>query len=141
MNQGNQSDLLRVGLLGCGVVGSEVARLLAANQSDFASRSGAALEITKIAVRTIKDRPGIDKSLFTTDAQSVVNDPEIDVIIEVMGGIDEAKDLLFTAIKNGKSVITANKALLAKHGNELFHAADDAGVDFYYEAEIGRAHV
>lgn len=139
MNQRNKSDLLRVGLLGCGVVGSEVARLLAANQSDFASRSGAALEITKIAVRTIKDRPGIDKSLFTTDAQSVVNDPDIDVVIEVMGGIDEAKELLFTAIKNGKSVITANKALLAKFGNELFHAADDAGVDFYYEAAVAGA--
>jgi homoserine dehydrogenase len=76
---------------------------------------------------------------FTTDAQSVINDPEIDIVIEVMGGIDPARELILAAIKNGKSVVTANKALLASHGADLFTAADNKGVDLYYEAAVAGA--
>lgn len=131
---------LRVGMLGCGVVGSEVARLMEANQVDLAARSGSSLKIVKIAVRDLhRIRPGLDPQLFTTDADSVVNDPNIDLIIEVMGGVEPAHQLILTAMKNGKAVVTANKALLAKYGAELFHASDEADVDLYYEAAVAGA--
>ena len=131
---------LSIGMLGCGVVGSHVARLLSEDSGDFAARSGANLTLSKVAVRdTTKSRDHVSASVMTSDARSVVNDPSIDIIIEVMGGIEPARELLLTAIKSGKSVITANKALLAKHGAELFEAADKNGVDLYYEAAVGGA--
>ena len=127
-------------MLGCGVVGSSVARLLREDSGDFAARSGATLELTKVAVRDISTkRDHVSASIVTTDASSVVNDPSIDIVIEVMGGIEPARELLLTAIRNKKSVITANKALLAVHGAELFDAADKNGVDLYYEAAVGGA--
>lgn len=131
---------LKVGMLGAGVVGSQIARLLIANKSDLASRAGANLELVAIAVKdsTLK-RDGIPTALLTTDAKSIVNDPQIDLVIEVIGGIDPAKDLILTALNNGKSVVTANKALLAKHGAELYAAADKANVDLYYEAAVAGA--
>ena len=131
---------LKVGMLGAGVVGSQIARLLIANKSDLASRAGANLELISIAVKDSKlKRDGIPAALLTTDAKSIVNDPQIDLVIEVIGGIDPAKDLILTALKNGKSVVTANKALLAKHGAELYAAADKANVDLYYEAAVAGA--
>ncbi len=132
--------VLRVGLLGAGHVGAEVFRLMIANQDDLAARSGVGLVITRVAVRELKsDRPGIDRALLTDDADSVVSDPNIDLIIEVMGGIEPARSLILKAMENGKAVVTANKALLAKHGAELFHASDLADVDFYYEAAVAGA--
>ena len=83
--------------------------------------------------------PLVDSTLFTTDAQSVVTNPEIDIIIEVMGGIEPARELILKAFANGKSVVTANKALLATHGSDLYSAADKAGVDLYYEAAVAGA--
>ena len=129
-----------IGMLGCGVVGSQVAALLEKNNAELSTRAGAKLILKKIAVRDIKAaREGINQSLFTTDAQSVIDDAEIDIIIEVMGGIDPARELILAAIKNSKSVITANKALLASHGADLFTAADNKGVDLYYEAAVAGA--
>jgi homoserine dehydrogenase len=131
---------LKVGMLGCGVVGSQIARLLVENKSDLTSRAGANLELAKVAVKNINTkREGISSSLLTDDAKSIVNDPEIDLIIEVIGGISPAKELILTAIKNGKSVVTANKALLAQAGAELYTAADNANVDLYYEAAVAGA--
>jgi len=131
---------LKVGMLGCGVVGSQIARLLVENKSDLTSRAGANLELVKIAVKNMSTkREGISSSLLTDDAKSIVNDPEIDLIIEVIGGISPAKELILTAIKNGKSVVTANKALLAQAGAELYTAADNANVDLYYEAAVAGA--
>ena len=127
-------------MLGCGVVGSQIARLLVENKSDLTSRAGANLELVKVAVKDIKTkREGIPSNLLTDDAKSIVNDPEIDLIIEVIGGINPAKELILTAIKNGKSVVTANKALLAQSGAELYAAADNANVDLYYEAAVAGA--
>jgi homoserine dehydrogenase len=127
-------------MLGCGVVGSQIARLLVENKSDLTSRAGANLELVKVAVKNINTmREGISSSLLTDDAKSIVNDPEIDLIIEVIGGISPAKELILTAIKNGKSVVTANKALLAQAGAELYTAADNANVDLYYEAAVAGA--
>lgn len=131
---------LKVGMLGCGTVGSQVARLMVANKADLRSRAGAELELVKVAVRdTSVKREGISSNLITEDAQSVVNDPSIDLIIEVMGGISPAKELILTALKNGKSVVTANKALLAKDGAALYEAASNANVDLYYEAAVAGA--
>ena len=131
---------LKVGMLGCGVVGSQIARLLVENKSDLTSRAGANLELVKVAVKNIKTkREGIPSNLLTDDAKSIVNDPEIDLIIEVIGGITPAKELILAAIKNGKSVVTANKALLAQAGAELYAAADNANVDLYYEAAVAGA--
>ncbi len=127
-------------MLGCGVVGTQVARLLAHHQQELSTRSGARLVLSKIAVRDKSiTREGVDSSLLTTDANSVVTDPEIDLVIEVMGGIDPARDLILSAIANGKSVVTANKALLATHGADLYSAADKQGVDLYYEAAVAGA--
>ena len=127
-------------MLGCGVVGSNVARLLHEDSGDFAARSGATLTLVKVAVKNASvKREHVPSTIITDDAHSVVNDPSIDIIIEVMGGIEPARELLLTAIKNGKSVVTANKALLGLHGAELFEAADKNGVDLYYEAAVGGA--
>jgi homoserine dehydrogenase len=97
------------------------------------------MELARIAVRTIKPHDGINPALFTTDPFSIVNDPEIDLIIEVMGGIEPARELIMTAIENRKSVVTANKALLASHGAEMFTAAYAKGEDIYYEASVAGA--
>ncbi len=131
---------LRVALLGCGVVGSAVARLLTEHHDDLAARVGRPLAVVGIAVR----RPGRDRSetglapeLFTTDAQSLV--AQADVVIEVIGGIEPARSLILAAMKHGASVVTANKALLAEDGPTLYAAAQDFGVDLYYEAAVAGA--
>ena len=130
---------VRIGMLGCGVVGSSVARLLLADTAELSTRAGVKMELSRIAVRTIKPYEGISPALFTTDPFSIVNDPEIDLIIEVMGGIEPARELIMTAIENRKSVVTANKALLASHGAEMFTAAYAKGEDIYYEASVAGA--
>ena len=134
----NSQKTLSVGMLGCGVVGGEVARLIVANQKDLTARSGAKLDLVKIGVRNLA-RSNVAKDLLTTDLESIVKDKNIDLIIEVIGGIEPARTLILEAFANGKSVVTANKALLAKHGAELFAAADKSGVDLYYEAAVAGA--
>jgi homoserine dehydrogenase len=126
-------------MLGCGVVGSQVARLLQSDEQELSERSGALLVLKKIGVRSNAAREGINPLMITTDLNSIVIDPEINIVIEVMGGIEPARTLILEAIKNKKSVITANKALLATHGHELFNAADAAKVDLYYEAAVAGA--
>ena len=130
---------VRIGMLGCGVVGSSVARLLLADTAELSTRAGVKIELSRIAVRTIKPYEGINPALFTTDPFSIVNDPEIDLIIEVIGGIEPARELIMTAIENRKSVVTANKALLASHGAEMCTAAYAKGEDIYYEASVAGA--
>ena len=110
-------DVLRVALLGCGSVGTQVARLLKEQAEDLAVRAGARLELAGIAVRRLAHpRPGIDPSLLTVDAMALATRPDIDIVIEVIGGIEPARSVLLAAMKTGKSVVTANKALLAEQG-------------------------
>lgn len=131
---------MKVALLGGGVVGSQVARLLQEGVSDFAARSGEPLEIVGVAVRDLaRERPGIPRDLLTDDPQALVTRGDVDVVIELMGGIDPARGLIELAIANGASVVTANKALMATHGAELAEAADAAGVDLFYEAAVAAA--
>jgi len=134
------SKTLKIAMLGCGVVGSQVARLLIANKADLSTRAGANLELVKVAVRNPKSKDyGVPDELLTSDLKSIVNDPQVDLVIELLGGIEPARELILTALKNGKSVVTANKALLAKHGAELYAAADNANADLYYEAAVAGA--
>src|SRR3954464_7833667 len=131
---------LRVALLGCGVVGSEVARLLTEQAVDLHARVGRPLELVGIAVRRgNRTRPGIDPALFTTDAEGLVARPDIDLVIEVIGGIEPARSLILTALGHGASVVTANKALLAEDGATLFAAAEQAKADLYFEASVAGA--
>lgn len=131
---------LRVAVLGCGTVGGEVVRLLLAQADDFTARIGRPLELVGIAVRRAgKERPGIDPALFTTDAQTLVSRTDIDLVIEVIGGIEPARTLILTALASGASVVTANKALLAEDGATLYDAAERAGADLYYEAAVAGA--
>jgi homoserine dehydrogenase len=131
---------LKVALLGCGVVGSEVARRLTSQASDLAARVGADVDLVGIGVRSPdRARSGIDPTLLTTDLAGLVTRTDVDVVVELMGGLEPARELVLTALKRGASVVTANKALLAVHGAELYEAADAAGVDLYYEASVAGA--
>jgi homoserine dehydrogenase len=135
-----QAQPLRIALLGCGVVGSAVARLLTENAADLTARIGRPMEIVGVAVRRPdKDRAetGVDASLFTTDAADLVS--RADVVIEVIGGIEPARTLILSAMKHGASVVTANKALLAEDGPRLYEAAQECDVDLYYEASVAGA--
>jgi homoserine dehydrogenase len=130
---------LRVALLGAGAVGSQVAALLLKHGDELADRAGAALELVGIAVRDI-DAPretDLPRELFTTDAESLIIGA--DIVIELMGGIEPAKTYLLQAINSGADVVTANKALLATHGPEIFDAADQVGAQVYYEAAAAGA--
>jgi homoserine dehydrogenase len=132
---------LKVALLGCGVVGSEVARLMTTTGSDLAARIGSPVELSGIAVRRparARNLP-VDPALFTTDSRELAARPDNDVVIEVIGGIEPARSLILSAMEAGASVVTANKALLAERGAELHAAADKFGVDLYYEAAVAGA--
>ena len=130
---------IQIGLLGCGTVGTGVAKLLIENQDLLTARVGAELNLKWVADIDIETDRGIQfpTGVLTTDAQKVLNDPEIDMVIEMIGGEGLAKDLMLQAINNGKHIVTANKALLAAHGNELFAAAARKGVDLAFEASVG----
>jgi len=130
---------LRLALLGCGVVGSAVVRLLEEQSAELAARVGAPLELAGIAVRRPNRHPGIDPALLTTDAHALVTRDDVDIVIEVIGGIEPARSLLLAALTSGKSVVSANKALLAEDGASLHAAAGAAGVDLYYEAAVAGA--
>ena len=136
----DESAPLKVALLGCGVVGSQVARLLIEQAEDLRARIGRPLELVGIAVRRIAlERPGIDRALLTDDALSLASRPDVDLVIELLGGIEPARSLILAAISAGSSVITANKALLASDGGTIYAAAESAGVDVYYEAAVAGA--
>src|SRR6201999_2248209 len=132
--------VLRVALLGCGVVGTQVARLLAEQADDLAVRTGARLEVAGIAVRRMSHpRPGVDPALLTTDAVGLATRPDVDIVIEVIGGIEPARALILAALEHGKPVVTANKALLAEHGEQVHAASRAFGADLYYEAAVAGA--
>lgn len=130
---------LRVALLGGGSVGAQVARLLLEQSDELANRVGAGLELIGIAVRDVDAERTVDlpKHLFTTDAESLILGA--DVVIELMGGIEPARSYILLAINSGADVVTANKALLAAHGPELFEAADQVGAQLNYEAAVAGA--
>jgi homoserine dehydrogenase len=129
---------IKVGLLGLGTVGSGTFNVLKRNQEEIMRRAGRAIEITMVAVRNVERAKEIvnGEVEIVTDGNLVVNHPDIDIVVELIGGNDVAKDLVLKAIANGKHVVTANKALIAKHGNEVFKAAQDKGVMVAFEAAV-----
>ncbi|WP_018156611.1 homoserine dehydrogenase [Demetria terragena] len=138
MSRTDSQGALRIALLGCGTVGSSVARRLLDGPEDFAQRIGRPIELVGIAVRDVdKARPGIPTELLTTDAEGLVADA--DLVVELMGGLEPARALILRAIGHGASVVTANKQLLGADGPSLYEAASAAGVDLQYEAAVAAA--
>ena len=129
---------VRIGLLGCGNVGAALVGLLAQQGDDIEARTGLRLELTRVAVRDLtKDRgAALPAGALVDDAAAVVADPDVDVVVELISGIEPARSLVLDALKAGKPVVTGNKALLADHGAELYAAADTAGVDLLFEAAV-----
>ena len=130
---------INIGLLGCGTIGTGVAKILIKNRDLIRSRVGADLNLKYVADIDLKTDRGIrfDNGVFISDAYKVVDDPDIDIIIELIGGEGVARELILRAIDKGKQVVTANKALLAIHGNAIFKAATEKGVDLAFEAGVG----
>ena len=130
---------LKVALLGCGTVGSAVLRLLHEQADDLTARIGRPVEVAGIAVRRPDHHRDVPAELLTTDAETLVRRDDVDLVVEVIGGIEPARTLIQAAIESGKSVVSANKALLAEDGVALHAAAAKAGVDLYYEAAVAGA--
>jgi homoserine dehydrogenase len=130
---------INIGLLGCGIIGTGVAKILIKNADLIRSRVGADLNLKYVADIDLKTDRGIrfDNGVFIGDAHKVVDDPDIDIIIELIGGKGIARELILKAIDKGKQIVTANKALLAVHGNAIFKAATQKGVDLAFEASVG----
>lgn len=128
-----------IALLGCGTVGSQVVRLLTEHADDLGARVGAPVRLAGIAVRRPRRHPDVPAELLTTAASELVTREDVDVVVEVIGGIEPARALLLDALRAGRSVVTANKALLAEHGADLFAAADASGADLYFEAAVAGA--
>lgn len=140
LNDSNPApDRIRIGLLGCGTVGTGVCRILRDNATDIRSRLGVPVEVARIAVANLgKPRDAVvPADRLTTDPREVIEDPDIQVVVEVIGGYEPARELLLEALARGKHVVTANKALLARHGAEVFRAADEAHRDVIFEASVG----
>jgi len=143
-SSGGAGGPLRIALLGCGVVGSQVARLLNEQARDLAARAGGPLEIAGIAVRQpgLSGRPGlaaVEPALLTGDAEALVTRPDVDIVVELIGGIEPARSLVLAALDAGRPVVTANKALLASEGTALHRAAGENGADLFYEASVAGA--
>ena len=132
------SRTIRVGLLGCGNVGGALVPLIEQQADMIQARTGLRLEVTRVAVRNVSRDRGLTfaDDVLTRDAHAVVVDPEIDLVVEVIGGIEPARELIMTALASGKPVVTGNKELLANVGSELFAAAESSGVDLLFEAAV-----
>ena len=132
---------LKVAVLGCGAVGSQVVRLLTEQHDDLAARVGAPVELVGVAVRRLEAPREIEVAggLLTTDAAGLVTRDDVDLVVEVIGGLEPARSLILSALEHGASVVTANKALLAEDGPTLFEAAAKAERDLYYEAAVAGA--
>jgi len=130
---------LGVAVLGMGNVGAEVVRIITENAEDLRARIGASLVLRGVAVRDLERGRGIDRALLTDDPAALVRRDDVDIVIEVLGGIEPPRELIRTALQQGKSVVTANKALLAEYTGELATAAAEANVDLYFEAAVAGA--
>jgi homoserine dehydrogenase len=131
-------ESVKVGLLGCGHVGGALVRLLDENADVIEARAGVRIDVAKVAVRNLaleRDVP-LPATRFTNDPEAVVSDTDVDVVVELIGGVEPARELVTHALKSGKPVVTANKELLANAGKELFEVAEGAGVDLLFEAAV-----
>ena len=131
------TTLIRIGILGFGTVGSGAFRMLQDNRQEIIRKIGLDFEIVRIGIRDTGKSRALPAEMFTTDLESIVDDPSIDVILELIGGIDPAGELVERAIQNGKHVVSANKELIAKDGSRLVQLAKSNGLDLHYEAAVG----
>lgn len=133
-----QEREIRIGVLGCGNVGAALVQLISEQAGAIATRTGVRLTVTRVAVRNLSREREVElpEGVLTRDAHAVVSDPDVDLVVEVIGGIEPARELITTALANGKPVVTANKELLANVGAELFAAADAAERDLLFEASV-----
>ena len=140
-NEQSAGKTIRVGLLGAGTVGSQTARLIVEQREELAARTGAVIELAGVACLRPEevDAPWIDRDLLTTDTASLCAREDVDIVIELIGGLEPAHTFVKSALSHGKSVVTANKALLAKFGPELYECAKSHGVDLYFEAAVAGA--
>ncbi len=134
----SEPTTIRIGLLGCGNVGGALVRLVGSRRDAVAEGAGVRLDITRIAVRSLTRDRGLDllPDVLTRDAMAVATDPDVDVVVELIGGIEPARELILAALAAGKPVVTGNKELLANHGAELAEAAEAACVDLLFEAAV-----
>ncbi len=128
---------IRVGILGFGTVGTGAYRMLEDNREAITRKIGFPVQVVRIGIRDPSKPRSLDAALFTTDLDSIINDPSIDVVLELIGGTEPAGALVERALRNGKHVVTANKELIAKHGSRLVHLAKSLGLDLHYEAAVG----
>lgn len=132
------ADTVKVALLGLGTIGSGVYKLIERQQEEMSSKAGASIEIAAILVHNLgKEREGVDRTLLTDCWEDIINNEEIQIVIELMGGIEPARTMILEALKAGKNVVTANKDLVAEYGGELLDTAAETGVDFLFEAAVG----
>mgnify|MGYP001820888466 FL=1 len=129
---------VKVGLLGLGTVGGGTLNVLVRNAAEIARRAGRGIVVAHAAAReyNAEGLEGLDKDELVDDAFAVVNNPDLDIVVELIGGYSPARELVLQAIENGKHVVTANKALIALHGNEIFEAAQNRGVTVAFEAAV-----
>lgn len=132
-------SIIRVGFLGLGTVGSGTYKILTGNMDSIAKKVGSRVEVARILVRNTAKNRGmeIDGGLFTSNPEDILEDDSIDILVEVMGGINPAKEYVMRGMKKGKSIVTANKDMIALHGKELFQAADENRVDLLFEGSVG----
>jgi homoserine dehydrogenase len=130
---------IRLGQIGCGTVGSGVISILQDNREVIAKRTGCEIQVLKVAVGSLSDPRFVEvpEEILTTDAREIISDPQVDIVVEVMGGIEPARTFILEAIEGGKHVVCANKELMSTHGGEILQAAEEKGVDVAYEASVG----
>lgn len=140
MQSENHKKTIYAAILGAGTVGTGVYKLCQEMKSEFVQKTGADLVVKKVLVRNAsKKREGIEDAVLTDNWKEIIEDPEIDIVIEVMGGIEPAKTYIIEALEAGKQIVTANKDLLAEHGQEVMAAAEKAGADLEFEAAVAGA--
>ncbi len=137
MEEGKRT--VHVGQIGCGTVGSGVFSILRDNAEVISRRTGCEIRVKSVAVRGLAEPRFVEvpESMLTTDAPAVIHDPEVDIVVEVMGGTEPARTFILAALAAGKHVVSANKELMSTHGGEIMAAAEQAGVDIAYEASVG----
>lgn len=133
-----EANVIRVGLMGLGTVGTGVIRIVTGHHEDLLKQTGMSIRVEKVLVKDPDKKRDItvDPQILTTDPHDICRNPDIDVAVEVMGGIEPAKDYILEALRNGKHVVTANKDLMALHGFEILDVARENGCDVYYEASV-----
>ena len=133
------SDEVKIGLLGCGTVGSGVYKVLHQNRSSITNKAGTQLDIKRVLVKDTAEELVVDvpEEDLTEDFRDILDDEEIEIVVELIGGVNPAKEFVLKSLKQGKNVITANKELIAKHGSEILTTAEENGVDIYFEASVG----